>query len=299
MPPSNHSQPDARVTAIDIRSADATELYLDLLKGCLTRSLFLDEQRRELHLAGWHARAWSMFKRIIRPIEKDRDFRIVERAPVDADERNRGIDLPQNGETMMGRARLDNLQECLTTVLADDVPGDLIETGVWRGGGAILMRAVLAAHGVTNRTVWLADSFQGLPQPDVSHYPQDEGLDLSDVPALAISVAQVKANFARYGLLDDRVRFLPGWFKDTLPTAPLEHLALVRLDGDLYESTMDAISALYPRLSVGGYLIVDDYNNPSLVKACGQAIRDYREQHGITEPINEIDWTGVYWRRER
>ena len=287
------------MASTELRGTDSAERYLDLLKGCLTRNLFLDEQRRELLLVGRRAKAWAAFKRIIRPIENGRDFRIVEAIPVSAQERTEGRDVPQNGETMMGDARLNNIQRCVTSVLEDNVPGDLIETGVWRGGGAILMRGILATHGVSDRTVWLADSFQGLPPPNVEQYPLDEGIDLSMVPALAVSVEQVKANFARYGLLDDKVRFLPGWFKDTLPTAPLGQLALVRLDGDLYESTMDAMTALYPKLSVGGYLIVDDYNNPGLVKACGQAIRDYRAAHDITEPVEEIDWTGVYWRRER
>jgi O-methyltransferase len=100
-------------------------------------------------------------------------------------------------------------------------------------------------------------------------------------------------------LLDDQVKFLKGWFKDTLASAPIEQLAVVRLDGDLYDSTMDAIKALYPKLSVGGYSIVDDYNAPLFADACGQAIRDYRDEHGISEPMHEIDWTGSYWRRER
>jgi hypothetical protein len=200
---------------------------------------------------------------------------------------------------MIGHKRLDNIRQCVTSVLEDNVPGDLIEAGVWRGGAAILMRAVLAAHGVSDRSVWLADSFEGLPAPDPGKYPGDRGLDLSGARGLAVGVERVKENFARYGLLDDKVRFLVGWFKDTLPTAPVEQLALVRLDGDLYESTMDAITALYPKLSVGGYLIVDDYGNRMFATACRQAIIDYRAMHDITEPIQEIDWTGAYWRRER
>jgi len=281
--------------ATDVRGTDAADRYLSLLKGCLTRSLFLEEQRREVHLAGLHASLWGAFKRL----EKGRDWRIVQRAPVNAKERAAGRDLPQDGETMIGQARLDNIQQCVTSVLEDNVPGDLIETGVWRGGAAILMRAVLSAYGVTDRVVWLADSFEGVPPPNIDEYPADEGLDLSRIPVLAVSAEQVKANFARYDLLDDQVRFLVGWFKDTLPTAPIDRLAVLRLDGDLYESTTDAITALYPKLSVGGYLIVDDYNAPLVGKACSQAIRDYRAKHDITEPMLEIDWTGVYWRRER
>lgn len=274
---------------------DPTDLYLDLLKGCLTRSLFLEEQRREARLSGWREQVWNAFRRT----QSKRDWRIVESAPVNAKARAEGRDWPQNGETMIGDARLDNVQRCVTSVIEDGVPGDLIETGVWRGGASILMRAVLAAHGVSDRTVWLADSFEGLPAPNPDKYPGDEGLDYSGFSQLAVSVDDVKANFARYGLLDEQVRFLIGWFKDTLPDAPVGQLAVARLDGDLYESTMDAITALYPKLSVGGYLIVDDYSAPVWAKAARQAIDDYREAHSISEPIQEIDWAGVYWRRER
>lgn len=273
----------------------AADLYLDLLKGCLTRDLFLDEQTRGL--GGWRGRLWNSVRR-----RTGTDVRIVRpltALPEVAAKWREGAMRPGNGETMIGRKRLDNIQECVTRVIADGVPGDLIETGVWRGGATIFMRAVLAAHGVTDRTVWVADSFEGLPAPDVEHYPADAGLDVTGDPGWAVSAAKVRANFERYGLLDEQVRFLVGWFKDTLPDAPLDKLAVIRLDGDLYESTMEAITALYPRLSVGGYLIVDDYNAPVWDEACGKAIRDYRSEHGITEPIVEVDWTGVYWRRER
>ena len=111
-----------------------------------------------------------------------------------------------------------------------------------------------------------------------------------------MSLDQVKANFARYDLLDDRVQFLKGWFKDTLPHAPISRLAVMRLDGDLYESTMDALTALYPKLSPGGYVIIDDYG---AINACRQAVHDFRNTHGIEDPIQEVDWTGAYWRRSQ
>ncbi len=279
-----------------ISASDPADLYLDLLKGCLTRSLFADEQLGQvINLGGWRAHVWDAYKRY----KKHPNLRIVQAATASAEHYAVGRPGPKTGETMIGHARLDNIQHCVTSVVEDEVPGDLIEAGVWRGGAAILMRAVLKCHGVSDRRVWLADSFEGLPAPNPEEYPADQGLELSGGARLAASVEQVKANFARYGLFDDDVEFLVGWFKDTLPNAPIEQLALVRLDGDLYESTMDAITALYPRLSVGGYLIVDDYNSPVWSKACGRAIRDYRAAHNITEPIQEIDWTGVYWRRER
>jgi O-methyltransferase len=66
----------------------------------------------------------------------------------------------------------------------------------------------------------------------------------------------------------------------------------------MYESTIVALEALYPKLSIGGYLIVDDYGNPG-TQGCRAAVDDYRRTNAITEPIATIDWTGVYWRRER
>jgi O-methyltransferase len=208
--------------------------------------------------------------------------------------RAEGRDWPTDAHTMIGLRRLDNVRSCVKDVLDRGIPGDFIETGVWRGGATILMRAILKAHGVTDRRVWVADSFEGLPPPNPEKYPHDEG-DIHHTHAqLAISLEQVQSNFRRYGLLDDQVRFLKGWFRDTLPAASIAQLAVIRLDGDMYESTMDALTNLYPKLSVGGYAIVDDYG---CIPACRQAVQDYRALHGIADQIHPIDWTGVYWRR--
>lgn len=215
-------------------------------------------------------------------------------SPLGQTKRDLGLDWPAEAETMIGMQRLTSLQQCVETVLADDIPGDLVECGVWRGGACILMRAVLAAYGDETRCVWLADSFAGLPRPDTANYKADKGLRLDLFSGiLGVSEAEVKANFERYGLLDDRVRFLPGWFKDTLPGAPIERISVLRLDGDLYESTIQALDALYPRLSPGGFCIVDDYSIP----ACRQAVAEYRADHGIDAEIIDIDGTGSFWRK--
>ncbi len=208
--------------------------------------------------------------------------------------RDEGRDLPANAHTMIGTRRLHHLRECAERVLRDGVPGDFIEAGVWRGGASIMMRAVLAAYGVDDRLVWLADSFRGLPPPNPEKYPADAGMHFEHVSELAVPVDAVKANFGAYGLLDDQVRFVEGLFADTLAHIPAREFAIVRLDGDLYESTMDALDALYPRLARRGFAIVDDYGP---YPACRAAVHDYRERHGIDEPIEWIDWAGVFWRR--
>ena len=158
------------------------------------------------------------------------------------------------------------------------------------------MRAVLKAHAVTGRKVFAADSFAGMPKPDEARYPQDKGLNFYKYGELAVSLEQVKRNFEKYGLLDEQVCFIKGWFKETLPGAPIEKLAVLRLDGDLYESTTDALKNLYHKLSIGGFLIVDDYG---AVKSCKAAVHDFREERAIREEMLPIDGSGVYWRKLR
>jgi len=111
---------------------------------------------------------------------------------------------------MIGEKRLDNLQFCVEDVLKRGVPGDLIETGVWRGGATILMRAILKAYGDQTRKVFVADSFEGLPKPDGKKYPSDVGNKFHAFSVFAISLEEVQENFRRYGLLDDQVHFLKG-----------------------------------------------------------------------------------------
>ncbi len=184
---------------------------------------------------------------------------------------------------MIGLKRLGNIEFCVKEILRNIIPGDLIETGVWRGGASIFMRAILKACGNPNRIVWVADSFEGLPKPD-GRYQQDAGdRNWKSNHSLGISLERVQANFARYGLLDERVRFLVGWFKDTLPAAPIQQLTILRLDGEMYSSTMDALRALYSKLSPGGYVIVDDYGS---TPPCKQAVNDFRAEHKITAPCS-------------
>lgn len=209
--------------------------------------------------------------------------------------RETGGDWPLNGTTMVGMRRLDHLQRCVEAVVSDEVEGDLIETGVWRGGASILMRATLRVLGAEQREVWVADSFEGLPESRPEEFPADAGDRHHSYDFLAVSEAEVRAAFERYELLDHRVRFLKGWFSDTLP--PLKgasRWSLLRLDGDMYESTMVSLESLYPDLSPGGYVVIDDYG---ALAQCRQAVEDFRLANGIDDPLERIDWTGVAWRK--
>lgn len=252
-------------------------LYLDLLRRVLTRSLFLDHPQQ---------------KRI----------------------RELGRDWPVDAETMIGDERLENIEllgQVVLRQLAHDRPirarvqGDFMECGVWRGGAAIFMRALIAqyesdqdlanlATSDAERSVWVADSFQGLPVPSPEQYPADTGDKHHEQAVLSISQADVEANFRRYGLLDDRVKFLPGFFKDSLP-GPVKQLALLRIDADMYESTTQALEAMYPLLSPGGFVIVDDYHN---IRNAHLAVDDFRQKYGVAAPLQNADsWCAVYWRK--
>lgn len=268
----------------------SAELYLNLLKRCLIR--YFPDSYEPL---GPKAVDVSLPRRFVYAILKKLMGRGMDIARhVDLVKRAEGRDWPSAGETMIGLYRLNNLHYCISDIVNSGVEGDLIEAGVWRGGATIFMRAALRVLGDKQRRVWAADSFQGIPKPDSDKYPADKGLDLHRFKQSAVPLDIVKQNFEWYGMLDDRVIFLPGWFRDTLPAAPIKQLALIRLDGDLYESTMDGLKYLYPKLSIGGYIIIDDYNCYPAVK---QATDDFRNEYGITEELVRVDWTAVYWKR--
>jgi len=268
------------------------ELYIDLLKKTLTRAQVAGRIERHPLRPPDGLRRWAL--RFSCPVLSSPEYELVALKPTDpeaymeAGYANQARD--ESGETMVGLKQLDNIQYCVTDVLRRKVPGDLIEAGAWRGGVTILMRGILKAYGDHERNVWVADSFEGLPPLD-----RAKNADWSE-GQMAVSIEEAKENFAGYGLLDNQVRFLKGFFSNTLPKAPIDKLAVFRADADLYESTLDALNTLYPKLSVGGYAVFDDYQNLS---GCRRAIDEYRAAHGITEPIQPIDKQAVYWRRER
>lgn len=275
-------------------STDLATAYLDLLEASL-----LGATNGEMHLhVPVRTDQGSFPRRILQKRLLQRGKTVlshVVRFHPDDDPTGRrsAYELPPGITTMIGQRRLSHLRGCVEDVLANKVPGDLIETGVWRGGATIMMRGVLKAHGVTDRQVVVADSFEGLPPPNAEAYPADEGLDFSSHDVLAVSKEQVQENFRIFGLLDDQVEFVKGWFRDTMPGLQDRTWSVLRLDGDLYESTMDVLSHLYPQLSPGGWLIIDDFSIP----ACEQAVRDYRAANGITEPIEVIDADGICWKK--
>ncbi len=196
--------------------------------------------------------------------------------------------------TLADSKQIENVRYCVETVLKDGVKGDLIEAGVFQGGQVIFRRGLLKAYEVTDRNVFVADSFEGLPTPGANTADSIAHDFLGIADHLRVTIGDVRANFARFGSPYDQVRFLKGWFADTLPVAPIDKLAVMHLDGDYYESTMDALGHFYHRLSIGGFAIIDDYGHPV---GCRQAMTECRERHKISAPIQDVNGATVHWRR--
>jgi O-methyltransferase len=274
--------------------AGIEDRYLDLMKKTLAFALWPEPP---IPIETFNDRRPPLKRTLVSAVSrvlKSRQLRLVKERGVTVEDREAGRIWPAYADTMIGLKRLDHLQSCVEAVIRDDIAGDLIEAGVWRGGACILMRAVLAARAIEDRKVYVADSFEGLPKPDAEKYPADRGDTHHTHGFLAVSQKEVENNFKRFSLLDDQVMFLKGWFKDTLPNAPIKKLAILRLDGDMYGSTMDALTSLYPKLSRGGFCIIDDY----ALEGCRKAVDDFRAEHGIHAEMQAVDWACWYWRKD-
>lgn len=184
--------------------------------------------------------------------------------------------------TLIGGRLLDEFRDLIER--SDDVPGDIVETGVWRGGACIWAAAVLESIG-SNKRVYACDSYCGLPV--VTH--SKETISYDDAESLRVSIEEVEANFDRFGL-KDRAVFVKGWFKDTMPGLDIP-VSILRLDGDMYESTDDVLKFMYDRVSPGGYVIVDDYQLPS----CRQAVDELRSRKRIRGNLRVRP--GAWWQK--
>lgn len=278
---------------------DATRRrYLQLLKKALVNLIYPEHELRLRHLeraleSGDGGGDGLAVQRALR------DLRYADAATFDElvaskrDGQNFRKSVTRDAHTMVGLRRLDNIEWCAAQLFTAGVEGDFLEAGVCQGGASIFMRGVQVAYGEEGRRMWVADSFEGLPAPRAE---EDAGLDFTEerMPWLAASMESVRDNFRTYDLLSEKVRFIPGWFAQTLAAAPVERIALLRIDADLYESTRDVLTALYDRVTPGGFIIVDDYY---AFRACRTAVDEFRAGRGITDRLRRVDWTATYWQK--
>ena len=192
--------------------------------------------------------------------------------------------------TAMGRHRLDHLERCLDDVRDHDVPGDLVECGTGRGGGAVLMRAHLDAHEIDSPTVWVVDRFRASPgsEPAPSIGP-------GGVADLRADLNMVRDAFDRFDLLDDRVRFLLGPPQETIPGSPIEQVSLLRIGRSAADDVGAILTAFHPRLAAGSHVIVELDDDGT---AQG-AVDGFRAEHGVAAPLERIDRGCIAWRSDR
>src|SRR5271169_7098626 len=250
-------------------SDDLRSRYLDLLEKSLLNSIY-GEHALEMRLR-------ALMQRVRHPYIT----------------RHGAVPWPARAHTMIGATRLRHLRHLIERTIQEGIAGDYIETGVWRGGACILMRGVLAANGILDRRVYCADTFAGLPPPAFK-YPADKRDHSHTFRELAVSDQIVQQNFAAYDLLDDQVVFLKGLFADTLPSLVNNRFALIRLDGDMYGSTMDALSTLYDCISPRGFVIIDDYGG---LRNCSKAVHDFLGQRCLRVNIQSIDEGCAWWQK--
>ncbi len=169
--------------------------------------------------------------------------------------------------------------ELAKSLIDREVPGDFVEAGVYAGAECAVMAKAMMVTGATGRRVHLFDSFQGMPHCG----PEDlEFIEANKQPGEArCSLAGVQTNMRRWGIPESLLVYHPGWFQQTLPCDDPAVIALLRMDGDLYESTKPCMAHLYPKLSVGGWAILDDYPLSGARKAMHETV--------IPQP--------VYWQR--
>ena len=266
--------------------------YLWLLKRSLVNLLYPEDELR------WrNPQVWA---HLPRGRTRDLVLRDIGRALPDdmGDLRRRKVDGKAFGvagsHTMIGLQRLSQLERCAETLFEERVPGDFLEAGVCQGGASIFLRALQVSYGQRHRLLWAADSFRGLP-PATSPVDLELGMHLDGLAWLSYSLEEVRENFRRYDLLDEGVHFLPGWFGESLPDAPVKQIALLRLDGDLYSSTRETLDTLYSRVAPGGFVVVDDYFH---FRACSRAVDEFRASRQIESPIQRGDWNSAQWRKE-
>jgi cephalosporin hydroxylase len=269
------------------QSGGAASRYLDLVKGAVLDEHYLENEVRIQHLVAAVTGARELSRRGLRDPGRylTEDLRRLEQA------RRAGepATASPNGDahnalalTEVGRTRLDHLQRCMDTIRAGAVEGDLVECGTGRGGTAIFLAAYMAAHELPGRRLWVADRFGGGAPPD------------EDGPAwFTPDLNAVREGFDRFGVLEEPVRFLQGRPSATLAEAPIDQIALLRIDRQEPQELSAILDAAYAKVVPGGFVVIDDYGS----RDCAAAVEAFRTEHGIPGQLERIDWSASCWRK--
>jgi hypothetical protein len=219
--------------------------------------------------------------------------------PEDIDEEAREIIIRVKNYTMTSVERLIALINATRYISRNQIEGDFVECGVWRGGSMMAVAYSLEKLAERDRDLYLFDTFEGMPPPT------NQDVTYSNIEALTLlnesrkddsksiwcysSLDEVKTNIESTKYNPQKIHLIKGKVEETIPNCIPEKIALLRLDTDWYESTRHELEYLFPRLVSGGVLIIDDYGH---WKGCQKATDEYIEKHNIPILLNRIDYTG-------
>ena len=218
--------------------------------------------------------------------------------PLDSDDDARNTFLAVQKYTMTSPERVLALINAVIYVSKNNIPGDFIECGVWRGGSMMAAAITLKNIGVYNRDLYLFDTFEGMQKPtneDVNLSGDDaetllkQDPDKKNIIRAYAPLDEVKKNLYSTGYVRDKIHFIKGDVKDTVPVNAPQEISILRLDTDWYESTLHELLHLFPRLSPGGVLMIDDYGH---WKGARKAVDEYISDNNIKILLNRIDYTG-------
>jgi glycosyltransferase involved in cell wall biosynthesis/predicted O-methyltransferase YrrM len=200
--------------------------------------------------------------------------------------------------TLLSQERVFSLYNLTKQICLDDIPGDVVECGTYRGGAAALMATVMQRYSLRPRKLYACDTFTGRPDPtDADRHDgipaNDTGFGAGTLPA---PVSEYLAQICQILAVSDIVVPVPGLFAKTLPALHTESgaIALLHADGDWYESTLDIFNHLYDRVVAEGFIQIDDYGH---WEGCRQAVHEFERQHNGAFPLRRIDYTGVWFRK--
>lgn len=202
--------------------------------------------------------------------------------------------------TMTSVERMYALYTAVKYILDNNIPGDFIECGVWRGGSSMLVGKMLKDRGVTNRKLYLYDTFEGMSEPtendkdfkgEAADKLMKENIDNKETTVWCLAdINDVKQNMSLTGYPVENIEYIKGKVEDTIPIhMPDQSIALLRLDTDWYDSTKHELIHLYPKLIDKGVLIIDDYGH---WEGCRKAVDEYFRDNKINILLNRIDYTG-------
>jgi O-methyltransferase len=197
--------------------------------------------------------------------------------------------------TLVGPERIHNLFVLAQRIEEEQIPGDVIECGVCNGGTAALL-ARSATRSRLSRTVWLLDSFQGMPPTTGHDGPAPDGDPAeAHIGKEKGDLSRVKSLLERVGAKADRIRIIPGWFQDTFPLVSTPQIALLNIDADWYESVKLCLATFYDRVVPGGFISFDDYGH---WPGCRKAVDEFFEERQISGKLQKVDYTAHWFRKE-